>query len=102
MNKSLSNSYTNLNASVNDARPRKDSTRLKKQSKATVVLNTSNEINKVPFYPAGSNVKNLKKTIADNIMVPYNNEKATLYSTWTPLSDEKSNQKVNIILQSFE
>jgi hypothetical protein len=51
-----------------------------------------------PFYPASTqmSVKNnsWKKTIAENNLVPYENERDTLFSTWTPLSDEKSNQKV--------
>ena len=60
---------------------------------------TLNELGKIPFYPASTQLsqssKSFKKTIAENNMVPYENEKSTLYSTWTPLSDEKSNQKVN-------
>ena len=60
-----------------------------KQSKSTSEI-------KVPFYPASTHLSNasLKKTIADINAVTID-EKASLYSTWTPLSDEKTNQKVN-------
>ena len=54
---------------------------------------------KVPFYPSSTqmSVKNTswKKSIAESNLVPYENERTTLFSTWTPLSDEKSNQRVN-------
>lgn len=60
-------------------------------------LKTKTIEHKAPFYPPSTQMssKSLKKTIAENNLVPYDNEKATLYSTWTPLSDDKSNQKVN-------
>lgn len=49
-----------------------------------------------PFYPASTHLSSmsLKKSIAENNAVLSEHEKASLYSTWTPLSDEKSNQKV--------
>lgn len=43
-----------------------------------------------PFYPPG---KTAKKSFIDSNSV-YDFERATLYSTWTPLSDERANQKV--------
>ena len=43
-----------------------------------------------PFYPPG---KTVKKSFIDSNSV-YDFERATLYSTWTPLSDERANQKV--------
>lgn len=60
-----------------------------KQSKST------NEM-KIPFYPASTHLSSmsLKRSIAENNAVSNDNEKASLYSTWTPLSDEKSNHKV--------
>ena len=59
-------------------------------------LKTKTIEHKAPFYPPSTQMssKSLKKTIAENNLVPFDNEKATLYSTWTPLSDDKSNQKV--------
>jgi hypothetical protein len=111
MNKSLSISFSNLNATNQS---HKDSKNLKnthivdlnsskysntinrKKSATNSNNNNASEIHKTPFYPPSihNSSKNLRKTIADNNLVPYDNEKSTLYSTWTPLSDEKSNQKV--------
>ncbi len=98
LNKSLNNSYTNLNSStLNESRPRNNLNSSKSSiKKRTVTVQNSTEVSKAPFYPPSihNTSKNLKKTIADNNLVPYDNERATLYSTWTPLSDEKSNQKL--------
>ena len=73
----------------------------KKTKSATRNLKKSpsqNEPGKVPFYPASTQLsqtsKSFKKTIAENSLVSYDNEKKFLFSTWTPLSDEKSNQRV--------
>ncbi|RNA40424.1 F-box only 16 [Brachionus plicatilis] len=88
INKSLSGSKTNLSS--------KSEFMIKtKINDPKVKASKSNE-NRVPFYPPGVSVshKSLKKTIHDNNLVPYENERSTLYSTWTPLSDEKSNQKL--------
>ena len=65
-----------------------DSNKLK-QSKSSSEM-------KIPFYPASTHLSSmsLKKSIAENNAVLSDHEKASLYSTWTPLSDEKSNQKV--------
>ena len=62
---------------------------------STKQLNTTEP--QAPFYPASTHLSNmsLKKSIAENNAVLSDSEKASLYSTWTPLSDEKSNQKVN-------
>lgn len=90
LSKKANKSSSNLNVSFNPNDPKKQTL------KATKTL--INEIHKAPFYPPGLQSmpgKSLKKTIAENNMVPYENEKSTLYSTWTPLSDEKSNHKVN-------
>jgi hypothetical protein len=56
---------------------------------------------KAPFYPASTHLSNmsLKKSIAENNAVLSDSEKASLYSTWTPLSDEKSNQKVKKLIK---
>jgi hypothetical protein len=58
---------------------------------------------KKPFIPAGINstTKTIRKTVADNNLIPYDNERDTLYSTWTPLSDENTNNKVEIKFQSI-
>lgn len=63
----------------------------------------SNSEIKVPFYPASTHLSNmsLKKSIAENNAVSID-EKASLFSTWTPLSDEKSNQKVTEILLKID
>ncbi len=58
------------------------------------------EAAKAPWCPSGTqmSVKNTswKKAIAETNMKPLEpTERATLFSTWTPLSDEKSNSKVN-------
>ena len=60
---------------------------------------THESIHKVPFYPPSTQMSSKstnKKSIAENNLVPYDNERTTLYSTWTPLSDEKSNLKVSL------
>ena len=53
---------------------------------------------KAPFYPSSTQMSTKttcwKKSIAENNLIPFDNEKQTLYSTWTPLNDEKSNNKV--------
>ena len=81
---------------TNENRKSKSASRGMKKSSST----TQSELGKIPFYPASTQLsqtsKSFKKTIAENSLVSYDNEKKTLYSTWTPLSDEKSNQKVNI------
>jgi hypothetical protein len=58
---------------------------------------------KIPFYPASTHLSSmsLKKSIAENNAVLSDHEKASLYSTWTPLSDEKSNQKVIFKITNF-
>ena len=69
-------------------------------SKSSNNLNKSKSNNetKTPFYPPSTHTgKNLKRTIAENNMVPYDSEKSTLFSTWTPLSDDKSNNKVSFL-----
>lgn len=60
----------------------------------------ANEISKVPFYPPGVNhsTKSIKKVAAENNLIPYDNWQDTLYSTWTPLSDENTNKKVYIFI----
>ncbi|CAF0723675.1 unnamed protein product [Brachionus calyciflorus] len=90
MNKSLNSSKTNLN-SVS-----KTEFMSKTKLAETKTKTSKNNENKIPFYPPGTQLshKSLKKSIAENNLVPYENEKATLYSTWTPLSDEKSNNKL--------
>ena len=111
LNKSLSNSFTNLNTSHfnsnNDSKAiRKDQLSSSKLSSASIKKKTNhlnNEIHAKPFYPPSihNSSKNLKKSIADSNLVPYENERATLFSTWTPLSDEKSNQKVKENYSNF-
>jgi hypothetical protein len=99
LNKSLSNSFTNLNASgLNEPRPRSglNTSKSSIKKKTVTIHNNAELVGKAPFYPPSihNSSKNLKKTIADSNLVPYDNERATLYSTWTPLSDEKSNNKL--------
>jgi hypothetical protein len=73
-----------------------------KQSRSAKTFKSSNDlINKIPFYPASTHMsKNLKKSIAENNISTHENEKekTTLYSTWTPLNDEKYNQKVYFLI----
>jgi hypothetical protein len=63
---------------------------------------STNEVKMPPFYPASTQLQtknnSWKKSIAQNNMIPFENERQTLFSTWTPLSDEKSNRKVKIKL----
>ena len=64
------------------------------QSTTSLQKALKNETRAPPFIPAGKTVK--KHSYVDNSsLYNYDNEKATLYSTWTPLSDEKANQKVS-------
>lgn len=86
----------------------KSNNSLKKSRSSSGMLNTSkkslknSKMNiqeaKAPFYPSSTQMstKNTswKKSIAESNLIPFNNEKQTLYSTWTPLNDEKSNHKV--------
>jgi hypothetical protein len=53
---------------------------------------------KIPFYPSSTQMKSKNFSIStdDN-----DKEKTTLYSTWTPLNDEKYNQKVKFSTFSF-
>ncbi len=58
------------------------------------------QASKVPWCPTGTqmSVKNTswKKAIAETNMKPLQpTERATLFSAWTPLNDDKSNSKVN-------
>lgn len=58
---------------------------------------TTSDRPKEPFYPPGVNSttsKSMRKTVADNNLLPYDNDKDTLFSTWTPLSDEGTNNRV--------
>jgi hypothetical protein len=103
--KILNTSSTNKHVSIlspssngnitNENRKAKSATRTLKKS------SSQNEpIGKAPFYPASTQLsqtsKSFKKTIAENSLVSFDNEKKFLFSTWTPLSDEKSNQRVNL------
>lgn len=122
-NKSILNngSFNNLNPQVtetnstrkmetktfNESAVRNMSTVAKTHSNTTVLstssnnrsakqtANNNNDVAKVPFKPAGINsTRVFKKTVAENNLVPYEIEKDTLYSTWTPLSDETTNSRV--------
>ncbi len=100
----LNTSSTNKHVSIlspsghgnitNENRKAKSATRTLKKSSS----NQNEPIGKVPFYPASTQLsqtsKSFKKTIAENSLVSFDNEKKYLFSTWTPLSDEKSNQRV--------
>lgn len=95
-----------------------DSTKLTSKSSHDINQNTVTKLNttkkslkhatksaqeaaKAPFRPSSTqmSVKNTswKKSIAESNMVPQENERTTLFSTWTPLSDEKTNNKVKLL-----
>lgn len=122
-NKSILNngSFNNLNSQVtdqlqtsslrkgetktfNESAVKNISSTVVKNHSNTTVMSTSNrsakqlannDVAKVPFKPAGINsTRVFKKTVAENNLVPYEIEKDTLYSTWTPLSDETTNSRV--------
>lgn len=99
LNKSLmnssNNSKTEFMAKTKDSSKLNDTSSRHTSAKHTSKLKSNTEA-KIPFYPPGTQLshKSLKKSIAENNLVPYDNERATLYSTWTPLSDEKSNHKL--------
>ncbi len=113
------NELTSKNASIlkssvlENSTYKKDSKSNESHSRNSIILNSSktiktkpltNELHKVPFYPASTQMssKSLKKSIAENNLVTYDNERATLFSTWTPLSDEKTNQKVNFFFNFYD
>ena len=61
----------------------------------TTTTTTGGDVAKVPFKPAGINsTRTFRRTVAENNLIPYEIEKDTLYSTWTPLSDETTNSRV--------
>lgn len=64
----------------------------------TTAKESSQSIHKTPFYPSSTQMSTKttawKKTIAESNMVPYENERTTLFSTWTPLNDEKTNTRL--------
>lgn len=65
---------------------------MKQQTSTTT---TGGDVAKVPFKPPGINsTRNFRRTVAENNLIPYEIEKDTLYSTWTPLSDETTNSRV--------
>ena len=100
-NKHVSIVSPNSGNVTNENRKNKSATRNLKKSSSQI------EPGKVPFYPASTQLsqtsKSFKKTIAENSLVPFDNEKKFLFSTWTPLSDDRSNQRVSFyLLDSLE
>lgn len=106
INKSISTSYSNLNTTFpstetkpvvrRDLNTSSSSVRIKKKLTINDETHQQQKSSQPPFYPASihSTSKNLKKSIADTNLVVEDYEKAILFSTWTPMRDDKSNHKV--------
>lgn len=102
-NKSLANN-TNYNTQTIETKSKtKTSPAVKHSNTSTISVGAvrstkqlTETSEKKPFIPAGINstTKTIRKTVADNNLIPYDNERDTLYSTWTPLSDENTNNKL--------
>jgi hypothetical protein len=95
-NISIIKSSLKKNVTINE---NNNKSRLKKSPSST--MDQQQQVSKVPFRPASThlsyakNDKSFKKTIAENSQVgAYDNEKSTLFSTWTPLLDDNSNKKL--------
>ena len=89
--------YLHLDYNFNYVLNSKNESNKYKEIRSTKAIKSPNDsMNKIPFYPASTHIKSLKKSIAENNTSSHDHdkEKKTIYSTWTPLNDEKYNQKV--------